>query len=267
MQSHNDVNRGKRSILLDLKSEEGRDIFWQLVDTADVVAQNYRAGKLEKLGLGYEHVRKRKPDIIYASLNAYGHLGPWAARPGHEQFAQATTGMQRRFGGDGQPSLQPNPVNDYGTGFMGAYSVALALLHRQRTGEGQHVDSALAYTAMTLQSPFMQMYEGKHWDEPRGQETLGSGPYTAPIRRVTAGFSLAPRRQTCRAWPRWMACQRSRHWRAQPWSGRWNNTSSRRRNRSGIENLLLAIQSPYGIPCHYGNIACPTARPLGADPT
>jgi crotonobetainyl-CoA:carnitine CoA-transferase CaiB-like acyl-CoA transferase len=59
---------------------------------------------------------------------------------------------------------------------MGAYSVALALLHRQRTGEGQHVDSALAYTAMTLQSPFMQMYEGKQWDEPRGQERLGSGP-------------------------------------------------------------------------------------------
>ncbi len=147
-----------------------------MVDSADVVAQNYRAGKLEKLGLGYEEVRKRKPDIVYASLNAYGHLGPWAGRPGHEQFAQATTGMQRRFGGDGQPSIQPNPVNDYGTGFMGAYSVALALLHRQRTGEGQHVDSALAYTAMTLQSPFMQRYEGKQWDEPRGQETLGSGP-------------------------------------------------------------------------------------------
>ncbi len=176
VQSHNDVNRGKRSILLDLKSDEGREIFWQLVDTADVVAQNYRAGKLEKLGLGYEQVRQRKPDIVYASLNAYGHLGPWASRPGHEQFAQATTGMQRRFGGDGQPTIQPNPVNDYGTGFMGAYAVALALLHRQRTGEGQHVDSALAYTAMTLQSPYMQLYDGKRWDEPRGQETLGSGP-------------------------------------------------------------------------------------------
>lgn len=176
IQSHNDVNRGKRSILLDLKSAAGRDIFWKLVDTADVVAQNYRAGKLEKLGLGYEQVRARKPDIIYASLNAYGHLGPWAGRPGHEQFAQATTGMQRRFGGDGRPMLQPNPVNDYGTGFMGAYAVALALLHRQRTGEGQHVDSALAYTAMALQSPYMQSYAGKQWDEPRGQSTLGSGP-------------------------------------------------------------------------------------------
>lgn len=65
----------------------------------------------------------------------------------NRRFAQATAGMTRRFGGDGAPESQPNPVNDYGTGFMGAYGVALALLHRQRTGEGQHIDSALAYTA------------------------------------------------------------------------------------------------------------------------
>jgi crotonobetainyl-CoA:carnitine CoA-transferase CaiB-like acyl-CoA transferase len=174
--SHNDVNRGKRSILLDLKSDAGRNIFWQLLETADVVAENYRAGKLEKLGLSYEEVRRRKPDIIYASLNAFGHVGPWAQRPGHEQFAQAATGMQCRFGGKGQPTIQPNPINDYGTGFMGAYAVALALLHRQHTGEGQHVDTALAYTAMIHQSPFMQVYDGKRWDEPGGQDSLGSGP-------------------------------------------------------------------------------------------
>ena len=173
---HNDINRGKRSILLDLRSDEGRDVFWKLLEDADVVAQNYRAGRLERLGLGYEEVRKRKPDIIYASLNAYGHIGPWSERPGHEGFAQATVGMTRRFGGDGMPESQPNPVNDYGTGFMGAYGVALALLHRQRTGDGQHVDSALAYTAMTLQSPFMQLYDGKQWNETKGQDALGTGP-------------------------------------------------------------------------------------------
>ena len=120
MARHNDINRGKRSILLDLRSDEGRDVFWKLLEDADVVAQNYRAGSLERLGLGYEEVRKRKPDIIYASLNAYGHIGPWAERPGHEGFAQATAGMTHRFGGDGVPESQPNPVNDYGTGFMGA---------------------------------------------------------------------------------------------------------------------------------------------------
>ena len=174
--SHNEVNRAKRSILLDLKTEEGRNVFWRLVEDADVVAQNYRAGKLEKLGLGYEEVRKRKPDIIYVSLNAFGHLGPWAGRPGHEGFAQSATGMDRRFGGDGTPTAQPNAINDYGTGFMGAYGVALALLHRRRTGQGQHVDSALAYTAMIHQSPYMQLYEGKTWDETRGLGALGNRP-------------------------------------------------------------------------------------------
>jgi crotonobetainyl-CoA:carnitine CoA-transferase CaiB-like acyl-CoA transferase len=191
--SHNDVNRGKRSLLLDLKSEAGRNIFWQLLEGADVVAQNYRAGKLEKLGLSYEEVRRRKPDIIYASLNAFGHLGPWARRPGHEQFAQATTGMQRRFGGDGPPTIQPNPINDYGTGFMGAYAVALALWHRQRTGEGQHVDTALAYTAMIHQSPFMQLYNGKRWDEPNGQDQLGSGPLHRAYRARDGWFFVGAR--------------------------------------------------------------------------
>jgi len=174
--SHNEVNRAKRSILLDLKTEEGLNVFWRLLEDADVVAQNYRAGKLENLGIGYEEVRKRRPDIIYVSLNAFGHLGPWAGRPGHEGFAQATTGMDRRFGGDGPPISQPNAINDYGTGFMGAYGVALALLHRERTGQGQHVDSALAYTAMIHQSPYMQLYEGKTWDETKGQDALGDGP-------------------------------------------------------------------------------------------
>ena len=174
--SHNDVNRGKRTILLDLKTEVGKEVFWTMLEGADVVAQNYRAGKMAKLGLSYEEVRKRKPDIVYASLNAYGHIGPWAGRPGHEQFAQSTSGIADRFGGNATPVLQPNPINDYGTGFMGAYSVALALLHRRRTGEGQHIDTALAYTAMLLQSQFMQSYKGKQWDETRGQDALGDSP-------------------------------------------------------------------------------------------
>jgi crotonobetainyl-CoA:carnitine CoA-transferase CaiB-like acyl-CoA transferase len=89
--------------------------------------------------------------------------------------------------------IQPNPINDYGTGFMGAYAVALALLHRQRTGEGQHVDTALAYTAMIHQSPFMQLYEGKCWDEPRGQDRLGSGPLHRAYRGRDGWFFLGAR--------------------------------------------------------------------------
>jgi len=191
---HNDINRAKRSIILDLKSEEGLGIFWRLVEDADVVVQNFRKGVADRLGIGYEAVKARKPDIVYASLNAYGQVGSYSGRPGHEQIAQAATGMQERFGGSGRPTLQPYAVNDYGTGIMGAYGVALALFHRQRTGQGQHVSSSLADTACALQSMYLQDYAGKRWNEPRGQDALGSGP----LNRLYCGndgwfFFAAPR--------------------------------------------------------------------------
>lgn len=116
----------------------------RLVETADVFVQNFRKGVADRLGFGYDAIKARKPDIIYASLNTYGQVGRFAGRPGHEGLAQAATGMQERYGGDGPPVGAPFPVNDYGTGHMGAFGVALALLHRQKAGEGQHVDTALA---------------------------------------------------------------------------------------------------------------------------
>ena len=172
---HNDINRGKRSILVDLKTSEGLDIFWKLVDKADVVLQNFRGGVAERLGIDYERVHARRPDIVYGSMNTFGHLGPYANRPGHEQLGQAVSGMQVRFG-SAKPATAPFAANDYGTGLMACYGVALALLHRRRTGQGQFVDSALAYTATMLQSALLQGYKGKEWNEPHGQEATGGGP-------------------------------------------------------------------------------------------
>ena len=174
-----DVNRGKRSMLLDLKRQEGRQVFYQLLETADVVVENYRKGSLAKLGLDYESLRQRKPDLVYASLNAYGYDGPWSERPGWEQLAQATSGMQVRRGGrDGAPLLMPYPVNDYGTGMMGAYAVALALHERNRTGRGQSVDSGLALTAGLLQSPYFLDFRGHQRNEPEGRDLRGISAFS-----------------------------------------------------------------------------------------
>ena len=174
-----DVNRGKRSILLDLKKEEGRNVFFKLLETADVVVENYRKGSLAKLGLDYESLRQCKPDLVYASLNAYGYDGPWSERPGWEQLAQATSGMQVRRGGrDDAPMLMPYPVNDYGTGMMGAYAVALALHERNRTGKGQSVDSGLALTAGLLQSPYFLAFEGQERQEPEGRNLRGISAFS-----------------------------------------------------------------------------------------
>ena len=169
-----DVNRGKRSIMLNLKTEEGREVFWKLVETADVIVENNRKSAVERMGLGYEAVKKVKPDIVYASLNAFGYDGPWSERAGWEQLAQGTSGMQVRRGGrDGTPMLAPYAVNDYGTGLMGAYAVALALHERNRTGLGQSVDSGLALTAGLLQSPYFLDYDGYRRDDPEGAAVRG----------------------------------------------------------------------------------------------
>ncbi len=169
-----DVNRGKRSIMLNLKSDEGREVFWKLVESADVVVENNRKSAVQRLGLGYEEVRKVKPDIVYASLNAFGYDGPWSERAGWEQLAQGTSGMQVRHGGrNGAPMLSPYAVNDYGTGLMGAYAVALALHERNRTGQGQSVDSGLALTAGLLQSPYFLDYAGYQRADLEGVQLRG----------------------------------------------------------------------------------------------
>ena len=172
---HEDINRGKRSVLLDLQREEGHQAFMDLASEVDVVVQNYRLGKVGGLGVDYESVRQVNPDVVYASLNAFGEIGPWAERAGWEQLAQAASGMQTRYG-DTEPTLQPFAINDYGTGINGAFGVGMALYHRLRTGEGQQVFTALARTASTMQSNMLHGYEGKRWDEPAGQDAVGEGP-------------------------------------------------------------------------------------------
>jgi crotonobetainyl-CoA:carnitine CoA-transferase CaiB-like acyl-CoA transferase len=173
---HTDVNRAKESILLDLKPEAGLDVFFRLVRQADVVVQNFRLGVPERLGIGYEQLRAVKPDIIHTSVSAFGYGGPRGAWPGYEPNAQATTGLQTRMGGDDAPLMQPFAVNDYGTGLLAAFGTSLALYHRARTGEGQRVEAALAFTGTLLQSAYLQEYAGKRWDEPRGRQARGFGP-------------------------------------------------------------------------------------------
>jgi crotonobetainyl-CoA:carnitine CoA-transferase CaiB-like acyl-CoA transferase len=174
---HTDVNRGKRTILVDLKTPDGSRIVEGLIDRADVVLQNFRPGVPERLGVGYERVRARRPDVVYGSISFYGADGPWARGPGYEPNAQAATGMAARIGGkDGPPGPQPFAPSDYACGLLGALAVGLALFHRQRTGRGQHVQTSLTGAATLLQAAYAQDYAGKTWDEPSGPAALGWSP-------------------------------------------------------------------------------------------
>ncbi len=164
-----DVGRGKRSICLDITKPAGLEVFYELVNTADVVLGGFRKGVAERLGIGYEQLRERNPDIVYLAINAFGQDGAWANRPGYEQNAQAATGVQIRNGGRGEkPIHSPYTFNDYGTGLMGAYAVLLALLERRRTGKGQFVHTSLAQTGSTFSSPYLIGHEDYNRDEVEG---------------------------------------------------------------------------------------------------
>ena len=188
---HTDVNRGKRTILIDLKRPEGLAILWRLVENADAFLQNLRLGVAERLGIGYEQVRAHKPDIVYLSVSAFGYGGVWQYRPGYEPNAQAITGMQARMGGSAdRPAGQPFAIDDYCTGLLGAFGLGLGLFHRLRTGAGQRVETSLGHAATFLQIPYMQTYEGKVWDEPSGPQAQGWGPLQRLYRAADAWFFL-----------------------------------------------------------------------------
>lgn len=143
----------KRAITLNLKSEQGRQVFKKLAVTADVIVENFRSGKLAKLGLGYEDIKAVKPDIIYCSLTGFGQTGPKSEHAAFDNTIQAYSGMMLQTGpADGDAALVGPPVLDYGTGAQAAFAISSALLRRARTGKGQYLDVSMLDAALMMMS-------------------------------------------------------------------------------------------------------------------
>ncbi len=178
--AHGIVNRGKRSILLNVEAERGQAVFWELAARSDVIIQNYPEGTADRYGIGYKHVKARFPDAVFVSVTCFGEGGQWGARRGYETQGQAITGMMERAGGDHHVPeiLGPYNVVDFGSGVMTAFAAALGIFHRARTGAGGKVTASLAQTATYHQATFMLDYAGRPPRcEPRGPEALGAGPF------------------------------------------------------------------------------------------
>jgi crotonobetainyl-CoA:carnitine CoA-transferase CaiB-like acyl-CoA transferase len=138
------VNRNKRSISVDLKSEKGRAAVQRLADRADVLLENFRPGTAARLGFGYEELSARNPGLVYASISGYGHTGPYAERPGYDAVAQAMGGIMSVTGeADGAPVRMGTSGADLGAGMWAVIGVLAALNARRATGRGQHVDISL----------------------------------------------------------------------------------------------------------------------------
>ncbi|KIQ02688.1 CoA-transferase [Agrobacterium tumefaciens] len=141
---YHSTNRGKRSITVDLKSDEGRETVRRLVKTADVVIENFKRGGLEKYGLDYQSLRALNPKLIYCSITGFGQTGPYADFAGYDYIVQGMSGFMSITGEpDGQPMKAGVAVADIFTGIYSVTAIQAALIHAMRTGQGQHVDMAL----------------------------------------------------------------------------------------------------------------------------
>jgi crotonobetainyl-CoA:carnitine CoA-transferase CaiB-like acyl-CoA transferase len=147
------ANRNKRNVAVDLKSAKGKDIALRLAERADVVTENFRPGVMEKLGFGYEALKRRNPALIYASATGYGPDGPYATRPGQDLLAQALFGLMAITG---QAASGPRPVGvsavDHHGAALFALGILAALVRRARTGQGCRVDASLMQAALDLQA-------------------------------------------------------------------------------------------------------------------
>jgi len=138
------LNRGKKSITLNLKDEADRHIFMDLVKESDVVIENYRPGTMAKLGFEYEDLKKINPRIIYAAISGFGHSGPYSTRPAYDMIVQAMGGIMSITGEPGQaPVRVGSSIGDVTAGIFGAVGILSAIEARHKTGEGQKVDIAM----------------------------------------------------------------------------------------------------------------------------
>jgi CoA:oxalate CoA-transferase len=144
-------NANKKSITLNLKFDEAKEIFLRLVEAADVLVENFRPGVMDRLGLGYEVLAKRNPRLIYCAISGFGQTGPDAFKPAYDQIIQGLSGVMAINGDERLNPLRCGfPVGDTVGGLNAAFAVMAALFHRERTGEGQFIDVALLDSIMPM---------------------------------------------------------------------------------------------------------------------
>ena len=175
------MNRNKRSVVLDLKTEAGREAFYALAKTADIMVENYRPGVMRRLRCGYDVLQPINPRLIYASISGFGQTGPWADRPGFDLMAQAMSGVMSVTGYPGGPPVKAGvPVADIGCGLFATYAILAAHIGRATSGVGQYIDAALFDAALA----FSVWDTSEYWGtgvvpQPLGTSNRMSTPYQA----------------------------------------------------------------------------------------
>jgi crotonobetainyl-CoA:carnitine CoA-transferase CaiB-like acyl-CoA transferase len=186
------VNRNKESVTLDFKQEAGRRVLDRLIDRADILVENFRPGTLDRQGLGYTALSARKPELIYCSISGFGHTGPRASEAGYDAVIQAEGGLMSITGDpDGPPYRVGVAVADLVAGLLAAQGILLALLARQRTTRGQHVDIGMLDGVVSLLSYHASMFLTANTVSRRvGNRHATIAPYDT-VRAADGDFFLA----------------------------------------------------------------------------
>lgn len=172
------VNRGKRSLVLDLKNDEDLSILKKLIDSADLLIENMRPGKIEQLGLDPEQLISKNPKLVVLRVSGFGQSGPYSQKPGFATIAEALSGLSSLLGEpDGGPLLPPIALTDEVTALVGSFSAMIAIYHAKLTGQGQVVDIDLVDSVLQIMGPLPAAWDSLGYLQPR----LGSSiPYSIP---------------------------------------------------------------------------------------
>jgi len=184
------VNRNKRSIALDLKHPEGKAVLRRLIPTVDALVSNIRPAGLARLGFGYEACKELNPKIVYASATGFGQNGPWAARPAFDEIIQAASGFASAMGTDEEPAFVPSLIGDKLCGMALTSAVTAALLHRERTGEGQMVEVPMLETLAAFNS--IEMFGGQAFVPPIGPSGYKRMKARKPVRTKDGWLTMLP---------------------------------------------------------------------------
>ncbi len=184
------ANRNKRSIAIDLKSEGGKEVLRRLIPTVDALVSNVRPAGLARLGFSYETCRALNPRMVYAVATGFGQDGPWAARPAFDEVIQAASGFASAMGTDEEPAFVPSLIGDKICGMALSGAVTAALLHRERTGEGQMVEVPMLETLASFNS--IEMFGGKAFVPPIGPTGYKRMKARKPVKTKDGWLTMLP---------------------------------------------------------------------------
>jgi formyl-CoA transferase len=255
--SFNAVNRGKRGIVLNLKTPHGQEAFRRLARRADVVIENYRPGVMRSFGLDYDALAQGHPELIVVSISGYGQTGPDAGKGGFDLVAQGVSGLMSITGDPAGPPVKVGvPLTDLGAGLFALSAILAALYYRTRTGQGQYIDTSLVEAGVALSVwEASEFFAGRGVPKPMGSAHRMSAPYQA-IRCADGYITLAAAND--RLFNRLCELLGHSEWASHP---DYVDDTRRVRNRAALANLIesitmakprgywLAIFEASGLPC------------------